>query len=63
MNIGGRIRFYRRLKGCSQGELATRLGMAAPQLSRYERGRTQPGTRVLSRIARGLGVPVSDFFF
>ena len=63
MNIGGRIRFYRRRRDFSQRELASRLGMAAPQLSRYERGRTQPGMLVLSRIARALDVPVSDFFF
>jgi len=36
--------------------------MGAPQLSRYETGRTQPGLVVLNRIARVLDVPVSDFF-
>jgi transcriptional regulator with XRE-family HTH domain len=63
MNIGGRIRFYRRLRDYSQGELASRVGMAAAQLSRYETGHTQPGIAVLARIARALDVAVSDFFF
>ena len=63
MNVGSRIRFYRRLRDVSQRELALRLRMAASQLSRYERGYTQPRLSVLARIARALGVPVSDFFF
>lgn len=63
MDIGSRIRFYRRLRDLSQRQLASRLGMAAPQLSRYETGHTQPTLSVLGRIARALDVSVSDFFF
>jgi len=63
MTIGSRIQFYRRLRDLSQRELASRLRMAPSQLSRYENGRTQPGLAVLTRIARALGVSVSDFFF
>lgn len=63
MDIGSRIRFYRTTRDLSQRELARRLRMAAPQLSRYETGRTQPGLTVLGRIARVLDVPVSDFLF
>ena len=63
MDVGSRIRFYRQACRLSQRELARRLRMAAPQLSRYETGRTQPGLKVLNRIARVLDVPVSDFFF
>ena len=63
MDVGSRIRFYRRACRLSQRELARRLRMAAPQLSRYETGHTQPGLKVLDRIARVLDVPVSEFFF
>jgi transcriptional regulator with XRE-family HTH domain len=63
MNLGSRIRFYRTLKGLSQGELASRLRMASSQLSRYENGHTQPRFSMLARIARALGIRVSDFFF
>lgn len=63
MDVGSRIRFYRRLRYLSQRELASRLRMAPAQLSRYETGRTQPGLRTLSRISRELDVPVYDFFF
>ena len=63
MDIGSRIRFYRDLRGLSQRQLASQLRMAASQLSRYERGRTEPTLAVLARIARVLKVSVSDFFF
>lgn len=63
MNIGPRVRFYRKIRNLSQRQLASSLRMAPAQLSRYETGRTQPGLAVLRRIARALDVPVSDFFF
>lgn len=63
MDIGSRIRFYRRHRDLTQRQLASRLRMAASQLSRYETGRTEPTLSVLSRIAGALDVPVSDFLF
>jgi len=63
MDIGSRIRFYRKLRGLSQQQLASQLRMAASQLSRYETGWTEPTLAVLARIARALKVSVSDFFF
>ena len=62
MDLGSRIRLYRSSRRLSQRELAGRLKMAPSQLSRYESGHTEPGLRVLERIARTLGVPVSEFF-
>lgn len=63
MDVGSRIRFYRKLRDLSQGQLASRLRMAASQLSRYETGQTQPSLGVLGRLAKALGVSVSDFFY
>lgn len=63
MDIGSRIRFYRKVRGLTQTQLAARLRMAASQLSRYETGLTQPTLAVLSRVARALGVQVSEFFY
>jgi len=60
-DIGSRIRFYRESRRLSQAALARRLGMASPQLCRYETGHTRPGLLVLGRIARALNVPLSDF--
>ena len=60
MNIGSRIRFFRRFAHLSQRGLADRIGMAPTQLSRYETGGAQPGLSVLSRIAGGLGIRVSE---
>jgi len=62
VDVGSRIRLYRGARDLSQRELAHRLQMAPSQLSRYERGHTEPGLRVLERLARALDVPVSDFF-
>ncbi|HUW55869.1 MAG TPA: helix-turn-helix transcriptional regulator [Planctomycetota bacterium] len=63
MNVGSRIRFYRQLRTLTQGQLASRVRMAPSQLSRYETGQTQPSLGVLGRLARALGVSVSDFFY
>ncbi len=60
MDIGSRIRFFRKLARFSQRALADRIGMGPTQLSRYETGGARPGLRVLSRIAGGLGIRVSE---
>ena len=62
MDLGSQIRFYRRTRRLSQRQLAHGLRMAASQLSRYETGCAQPTISVLTRIARVLDVPVSEFF-
>jgi transcriptional regulator with XRE-family HTH domain len=40
----------------SQGDLASACGIGKPRLWRYENGWVSPSLRVLTRIARGLGV-------
>ena len=62
MQIGQRVSFYRQAQNLTQRQLAKRLKMAASQLSRYETGQTQPGLKVLKRIARALDVPIADLF-
>ena len=63
MDVGSRIRFYRKLRDLSQQQLAARVRMAGSQLSRYETGQSQPSLGVLARLAKALGVSVSDFFY
>ena len=63
MDIGRRLTQFRALRGVSQQELAKRVGMAASQLCRYERGRTRPGLDQVERLAEGLSVKVSDLFW
>jgi len=44
----------RRLRGLSQGELATRLGMRQPDLSELERGRRPIPVRFEARLWKAL---------
>ncbi len=60
MDIGSRIRFFRKLSCMSQRSLADSIGMGQTQLCRYENGGAQPGLPVLKRISEGLGVRVSE---
>jgi len=58
---GGRrssIRFWRSKRGISQADLAARVNIGQPHLSRVERGIVQPRTDLLVRIAGALDVPV-----
>jgi transcriptional regulator with XRE-family HTH domain len=44
----------------TQDQLAERAHMDAAEVRRIESGRRDPGVRVLTRIARGLGVAPAD---
>lgn len=63
MKIGDRIREARKRAGMSQAELAARAWVYPSQISNYERGLVTPRWRVLSRIAKALGVPVGDLIY
>lgn len=47
----------RSILGMSQLDLATRSGVAAAQISRYESGRSRPRAEVVAKLSNGLGVP------
>jgi SOS-response transcriptional repressor LexA len=53
--LGKRIKIARIKAGLSQGELAKRLGIAYPTLSKYEQGHRTPDSVLLGRIAKMLG--------
>lgn len=53
------IRLYRLQLGISQEELALEIKMKPSELSRIESGRRNPTLRMMTRVARGLGVPCS----
>ena len=42
--------------GFSQSQLANAIGTSQPHIARIERGQTDPGTSLISRIAGALGV-------
>jgi len=59
IEVGQRIRIYRKAKGLSQTTLADQLGVTFQQLQKYENGTNRIGAGRLMRIAQVLGVPVT----
>ena len=58
--VGERLRSVRARVGLTQNELSERTGLDQAVISRLERGRHQPRIDTLRRLARGLGVSVSE---
>lgn len=54
--IARNVRQARKRAGLSQADVATRSGFSDSYLSEIERGRTNPSTEVLERIAQTLGL-------
>ncbi len=64
--FGRRLREARLAKGLSQAELGAALGLeeenvAAPRVSRYERGERMPDEKTTELLAKTLGLPVAYF--
>lgn len=60
--LGLRIRYLRRQKGFSQEELAYHSEVNKNYISDLERGQRNPTLEILSRIAVGLDVTLSELF-
>jgi len=60
--LGKRMRELRKKKGLTQEELGARAGISYKYLGSIERGLENPSFRHLSRIARALGVELSELF-
>ena len=58
--FGANLRAAREARGLSQEGLAQRAGMDPAEIRRLEAARRDPGIRVLTRLARGLGTPVGE---
>lgn len=61
-HVGSRIRVRRNMRGLSQTELASALGITFQQVQKYEKGTNRIGAGRLYRVAEILGVPVQWFF-
>lgn len=57
-SIGRAIRFLRLGQGLGQPELAERAGLSVSYLSLLERGKRDPATSTVIKIADALGVPL-----
>jgi transcriptional regulator with XRE-family HTH domain len=60
--LGKALRFLRETKNLSQRELAANSGIDATEISRLEKGKSNPTHETLQRLAKGLGFPCSQIF-
>ena len=60
MNLAERIKEYRRLTGCTQVELAAKIGISQPSLVGYETGENKPKTVNAIKLASLLGTTVEE---
>jgi Zn-dependent peptidase ImmA (M78 family)/DNA-binding XRE family transcriptional regulator len=61
MGIGAHIKEARLMADLSLRDLASRTGVSAQAISKYERGLDKPGSRVLLNLAKALNVRVEYF--
>ena len=62
VEIGRRIKEFRKHKGLSQEKLAELVGLSFQQIQKYESGVNRLNTDILQVIASTLSVPVALFF-
>lgn len=60
MNIGKKIKKYRKLKKLTQKQLANQIEISEMSIRRYERGERQPTIDVLNLIANALDIDTSE---
>ena len=60
MTIGKTIRKYRKEKGLTQEEMATRLGVSTPAVNKWENDNTLPDISLLVPIARLFGISTDE---
>ncbi|MEE4453272.1 helix-turn-helix domain-containing protein [Novosphingobium resinovorum] len=59
-SLGERLHRLRKLRGLTQGELASRLGVSKPTVWAWEQGRARPIEERIDAIAEALGVEVAE---
>ena len=62
MDIGERIRKIREARGLSQKEVANKIKMDQSQYSKLEKDRTDPSLSTLVKVAKALGIQLSELF-
>lgn len=60
--LGEKIRQFRRSKGLTQDELAYRSKTDLSYINEIEAGKRNPSVKRVDKIARALGVALSDLF-
>ena len=59
--IGQKIKFYRKLRGLTQAELAENIGLSEKHLSKIETGLHYPSISVFWDVCEILSIPLSEF--
>lgn len=62
MDIGERIKKIREARGLSQKEVASIIKMDQSQYSKLEKDKTDPSVSTLTKVAKALGVQLSELF-
>ena len=62
MEIGKKIKSTRDAKGMTAKDVISAVDSGAAMYSRIETGKTEPSLSTLEKIAKALGVSLSDFF-
>ena len=62
MEIGDKIKKARESKGLTQKEVALSVNMDQSQYSKIEKGKTDPSSSTLQKIASSLGLTLSELF-
>lgn len=62
ISLGETLKTVREAKSLSQKELAGLIDMAQAQYSRIESGKTDPSFSVVTKIAKALGLSLSELF-
>ncbi|CAH0121551.1 MULTISPECIES: helix-turn-helix domain-containing protein [unclassified Paenibacillus] len=60
MQLAGRIRAFRKLKGYTQQQLADRLAVSVAVLGAIERGNRIPDAKIVTEISQQLGIAVEE---
>jgi transcriptional regulator with XRE-family HTH domain len=60
--VGQQIREARKAKGMTQDDLAQKLGVGKPTISKYETGDVNASLEMLDRIAKVLGLEIDLSF-
>lgn len=62
MDVGGRVRYFRHLRGLSQEQLALEAGINPAFLGHLERGLKSPTITTLDKLVRALDITFEELF-
>lgn len=62
MSIGSNIKRYRKIKGLTQEQLASKIGMSKVAVQKYETEKREPKNTIVKDIARELDISVLDLY-